>query len=57
MLADEEKIRASDVRGWMANTCNVPVEHVTVTRFVATHAVVGVLADELEDRDEGDLDG
>jgi hypothetical protein len=28
MLADEEKIRAADVRGWMAEACNVPVEQV-----------------------------
>lgn len=40
MLADEEEIRAADVRGWMAEACNVPVEHVTVTKFVGTHARV-----------------
>ena len=57
MLADEEEIRAADVRGWMAEACNVPVENVTVTKFVGTHAVFGVLADELQDQDERGLNG
>lgn len=57
MLADEAEIRAADVRGWMAEACNVPVEQVTITKFVGTHAVFGVLADELEDQDEGRVDG
>ena len=57
MLADEEEIRAADVRGWMAEACNVPVEQVTITKFLGTHAVFGVLADELEDEDEGRVNG
>jgi hypothetical protein len=51
MLADEAEIRAADVRGWMAEACNVPVEQVTITKFLGTHAVFGVLADELEDHE------
>jgi hypothetical protein len=57
MLADEEQVRAADARAWMADACDVPLERVTVTRFVGTHAVFGVLADELEDADEQRLDG
>jgi hypothetical protein len=57
MVADEEEIRAADVCQWMAEACNVPREQVTVTKFVGTHAVFGVMADELEDPDERRLDG
>lgn len=57
MLADEEQVRAADVCGWMADACNVPGEQVIVTKFVGTHAVFGVLVDELEDQDERRLDG
>ena len=57
MLADEEKICAADVRGCMARACDVPVEQVTVTKFVGTHAVFGVLMDDPEDEDETGLDG
>jgi hypothetical protein len=52
MVADEEEIRAADVCGCMAKACNVSGEQVTVTKFVGTHAMSGVLADELEDQDE-----
>jgi hypothetical protein len=57
MLGDEEEVRAADIRGWMAEACNVPSEHVTVTKFVGTYPVIGVLADEDEDEFEDDLNG
>jgi hypothetical protein len=57
MLADEEQIRAADVRGCMAEACNVPVAQVTVTKFLGTHAIFGVLVDESEDQDETGLNG
>jgi hypothetical protein len=49
LLADEEEIRAADVRGWMAEACGVPVERVTVKRFVGTRALIGASEDEEED--------
>jgi hypothetical protein len=57
MLADEQEIRAADVRRWMAEACDVPVEQVTVRKFVGVHAVIGVLADELDNDGEARMDG
>lgn len=56
MLADEQEIRAADVRRWMAEACEVPAEQVTVTKFVGVHAVIGQLAGELDDDEERRLD-
>ena len=45
------------VRRSMAEACEVPVEQVTVTKFVGVHAVIGQLAGELDDDEERRLDG
>ena len=57
MLADEQEIRAADVRRWMAEACKVPAEQVTVTKFVGVHAVIGQLAGDSDDDEERRLDG